>query len=113
MKRRTVALDTNQNADTNKKNLNIKNQTGGAHSTYLCRFDDLSKIFQDGLDIVFQSLVIVLQKSLFTLREDSLCSHRARDRDRLDKYQPGKRLPSRGFHLYSFENVPEKILYGL
>lgn len=111
MERRAVALDSNQNADTNKRNWDIKNQAGGA--TYLCRFDDLSKIFQYGLDIIFQSLVIVLQKSLFTLREDSLCSHRARDRDRPDKNQPGKSLPSGGFNsLYSFEKVRKNILYG-
>lgn len=52
----------------------------GISSTYLCCFNDFSKVFQDGLDIIFQSLVIALQQSLFALRENSLSSHSAQER---------------------------------
>lgn len=43
--------------------------------THLGSFDDLSEVVQYGSDVIFQSLVVVLQKSLFTLREHSLGGH--------------------------------------
>lgn len=43
--------------------------------TYLGSLDDFSEVVQYGPDIIFQSLVVILQKSLFTLREHSLCGH--------------------------------------
>lgn len=49
----------------------------GTGSTYLCSFDNFREVVQDGLDVIFQSLVVVLQQSLFALREHSLRSHNA------------------------------------
>lgn len=58
----------------------------GIGSTYLCCFNDFSKVFQDGLDIIFQSLVIALQQSLFALRENSLSSHCGQERQYTVRY---------------------------
>lgn len=46
---------------------------------YLCCFDDLCEVVQDGPDIIFQPLVVALQQSLFALREHSLSGHRAQE----------------------------------
>lgn len=52
----------------------------GAVYMYLCCFDNLCEVVQDGPDVVFQSLVVVLQQSLFALREHSLSGHRAQEK---------------------------------
>lgn len=46
---------------------------------HLCRFDDFREVVQDGLDVIFQPLVVVLQQRLFALGENSLAGHRAQD----------------------------------
>lgn len=44
---------------------------------HLCCFDDFREVVQDGPDVIFQPLVVVLQQRLFALRENSLAGHRA------------------------------------
>lgn len=42
---------------------------------YFGCFDDFCEVVHDGLDVIFQPLVVVLQQRLFALREHSLTSH--------------------------------------
>lgn len=59
----------------------LRNDERAVYLTYLCCFDNFCEIVQDGPDVIFQSLVVVLQQRLFALREHSLSSHRAQEKD--------------------------------
>lgn len=57
-----------------KKKKHIKNEKP---VSCLCCFDDFREVVHDGLDVVFEPLVVVLQQSLLALRENSLVRHGA------------------------------------
>lgn len=51
----------------------------GKCECYLSCFDNFSKVVQDRFDVIFEPLVVVLEQTLFALRESSLSSHCAQE----------------------------------
>lgn len=43
----------------------------------LCCFDNLCEVVEDGLDVIFQPLIVILQQCFFTLRKNSWSGHSA------------------------------------
>lgn len=48
---------------------------------YLRSFDYFCEVVQDGFDVIFQPLVVVLQQSLFALGKHSLSGHCAHGKE--------------------------------